>query len=340
MIKKALITGVTGQDGSYLSEFLLNKGYEVHGITDCVFETSIDRISHLIRTEGFNLHCIDTTNLASFTKLVESIKPDEIYNLAAQSHVDLSFDYPELTKNANAAGLLRVLEAVRVNQLGERCRIFNASSSDVFGKAKQVPQTEDTPFYPCSPYGVTALYSYHIVKEYRDHYNMYCCSGILYNHESERRGEDFVSRKITKAAARIAKGEEKCLYLGNLDSSRDWGYAKDYVECMWLMLQQEAPDDYIVASGVQHTVREFATLAFRYVGMDIQWEGEGENEVGIDSKTGNTVIAVSKDLYRPIDATNLCGDPSKALEKLAWYPSTSFEELVSKMVKHDILIRK
>ena len=338
MAKRALITGVTGQDGSYLAEFLLSKDYEVHGI---IRRSSVDyreRIAHLEGTPHFHLHYADMSDSMSLVKLVGQVQPDEIYNLAAQSHVQVSFDAPEFTADVDAVGVLRVLEAVRTNHLTQTCRIYQASTSELYGKVEEVPQNETTPFHPYSPYAVAKLYGYWIIKEYREAYGMFCCSGILFNHESERRGETFVTRKITLAAARIAQGMQDCLYLGNLDSLRDWGYAKDYVECMWLMLQQPKPEDFVIATGVQHTVREFATLAFRHVGIELRWEGKGIDEKGIDVKTGKVVVAVSPDFYRPTDVVNLLGDPSKAKRELGWNPqSTSFEQLVELMVKHDML---
>ena len=333
----ALITGVTGQDGSYLSEFLLAKGYEVHGI---IRRSSVDyreRIAHLEGQPHFHLHYADMGDSMSLVKLVGKVQPTEIYNLAAQSHVQVSFDAPAFTADVDAVGVLRILEAVRTNRLEKTCRIYQASTSELYGKVEEVPQNENTPFHPYSPYAVAKLYGYWIIKEYREAYDMYCCSGILFNHESERRGETFVTRKITLAASRIAQGKQDCLYLGNLDSLRDWGYAKDYVECMWLILQQEKPEDFVIATGVQHTVREFATLAFQYAGIELRWEGEGINEKGIDVKTGKTVVAVSEDFYRPTDVVNLWGDPTKAKSQLGWNPqTTSFEELVRIMVNHDM----
>ncbi len=337
MAKIALITGVTGQDGSYLSEFLLAKGYEVHGI---IRRSSVDyreRIAHLEGTPHFHLHYADMSDSMSLVKLVGQVQPDEIYNLAAQSHVQVSFDAPEFTADVDAVGVLRVLEAVRTNHLEKTCKIYQASTSELYGKVEEVPQSETTPFHPYSPYAVAKLYGYWIIKEYREAYNMFCCSGILFNHESERRGETFVTRKITLAAARIAQGLQECLYLGNLDSLRDWGYAKDYVECMWLILQNDKPEDFVIATGVQHSVREFATLAFHHAGIELRWEGEGINEKGIDVKSGKVVVAVSPDFYRPTDVVNLLGDPSKAKRELGWNPqSTSFEKLVELMVKHDM----
>ena len=333
----ALITGVTGQDGSYLSEFLLSKGYEVHGI---IRRSSVDfreRITHLEGKPNFHLHYADMGDSMSLVKVVGKVLPTEIYNLAAQSHVQVSFDSPEFTADVDATGVLRVLEAVRTNHLEKACRIYQASTSELYGKVEEVPQNENTPFHPYSPYAVAKLYGYWIVKEYREAYNMFCCSGILFNHESERRGETFVTRKITLAAARIAQGKQDCLFLGNLDSLRDWGYAKDYVECMWLILQHDKPEDFVIATGVQHTVREFATLAFKHAGIELAWEGEGVNEKGINIANGKTVVAVSEDFYRPTDVVNLWGDPSKAKEKLGWNPqTTSFEQLVQIMVENDM----
>ncbi len=335
--KIALITGVTGQDGSYLSEFLLDKGYEVHGI---IRRSSVDfreRIAHLEGTPNFHLHYADMGDSMSLVKLVDKVLPDEIYNLAAQSHVQVSFDAPEFTADVDAVGVLRVLEAVRTNHLEDTCRIYQASTSELYGKVESIPQNEDTPFHPYSPYAVAKLYGYWIVKEYREAYGMFCCSGILFNHESERRGETFVTRKITLAAARIAQGKQDKLYLGNLSSKRDWGYAKDYVECMWLMLQNHKPQDYVIATGVQHSVREFCYLAFKTVGIELEFKGEGINEKGYDTATGRCLVEVSEDFYRPTDVVNLLGDPSKAKRELGWDPArTSFEQLVDIMVKHDM----
>ena len=337
MKKVALITGVTGQDGSYLSEFLLAKGYEVHGI---IRRSSVDyreRIAHLEGKPNFHLHYGDLGDSMSLVKIVAKVQPTEIYNLAAQSHVQVSFDAPEFTADVDATGVLRVLEAVRANHLESSCRIYQASTSELYGKVEEVPQSEMTPFHPYSPYAVAKLYGYWIVKEYREAYNMFCCSGILFNHESERRGETFVTRKITLAAARIAQGKQEKLYLGNLSSLRDWGYAKDYVECMWLILQHETPEDFVIATGVQHSVREFTTLAFHYVGIELKWEGEGLNEKGIDQKTGRVLVEVSEDFYRPTDVVNLWGNPAKAKKELGWNPqTTSFEDLVRIMVESDM----
>ena len=340
--KVALITGVTGQDGSYLSEFVLEKDYEVHGI---IRRSSVDfreRIAHLEGKPHFHLHYADMSDSMSLVKLVGLVQPTEIYNLAAQSHVQVSFDAPEFTADVDAVGVLRVLEAVRTNHLEKTCKVYQASTSELYGKVEEVPQNENTPFHPYSPYAVAKLYGFWIVKEYREAYGMFCCSGILFNHESERRGETFVTRKITLAAARIAQGKQEKLYLGNLDSLRDWGYAKDYVECMWLILQHETPEDFVIATGVQHSVREFTDLAFRHVGIELKFEGEGINEKGICVKgpselVGKTLVEVSEDFYRPTDVVNLWGDPTKAKAKLGWNPAkTTFEQLVKLMVDHDM----
>ena len=336
-MRKALITGVTGQDGSYLSEFLLEKGYDVHGI---IRRSSVDyreRIAHLEGESHFHLHYGDLSDTSSLVKVIGAVKPDEIYNLAAQSHVQVSFDSPEFTANIDATGVLRVLEAVRITGLADTCRIYQASTSELYGKVEEIPQNEKTPFHPYSPYAVAKQYGFWIIKEYREAYNMFCCSGILFNHESERRGETFVTRKITLAAARIVQGKQDKLYLGNLNSLRDWGYAKDYVECMWLILQNDKPEDYVIATGEQHTVREFATLAFHFAGIELEWVGSDENEKGIDKATGRIIIEVSPDFYRPTDVVNLLGDPSKAKRELGWNPTkTSFKQLVEIMVKHDM----
>lgn len=337
MAKKALITGVTGQDGSYLAEFLLEKGYEVYGM---IRRSSVDfreRIAHLEGTPHFHLKFGDLGDSISLVKLIGEIRPDEIYNLAAQSHVQVSFDVPEYTADVVATGVLRVLEAVRVCGLEKTCRIYQASTSELYGKVEEVPQKETTPFHPYSPYAVAKQYGYWIVKEYREAYDMFCCSGILFNHESERRGETFVTRKITLAAARIAQGKQEKLYLGNLDSLRDWGYAKDYVECMWLILQHDTPEDFVIATGVQHSVREFATLAFHHAGIEVEWQGSGMEEKGINKANGKVIVEVSPDFYRPTDVVNLWGDPTKAKTELGWNPTkTSFEELVALMTKHDM----
>ena len=335
--KVALITGITGQDGSFLAEFLLEKGYDVHGT---IRRSSVDfreRIAHLEGKPNFHLHYADLGDSMSILQVVSKVQPTEIYNLAAQSHVQVSFDSPEFTANVDATGVLRVLEAVRLCGLKDTCRIYQASTSELYGKVEEVPQNENTPFHPYSPYAVAKLYGFWIVKEYREAYNMYCCSGILFNHESERRGETFVTRKITLAAARIAQGKQEKLYLGNLDSLRDWGYAKDYVECMWLILQHETPEDFVIATGVQHSVREFCYLAFKYAGIELEFKGEGINEKGYDKTTGKCLVEVSEDFYRPTDVVNLWGDPTKAKAKLGWNPSkTTFEELVKIMVDADM----
>ena len=336
-MKKALITGVTGQDGSYLAEFLLEKGYEVHGV---IRRSSVDfreRIAHLEGRERFHLHYGDLGDTSSIFQVVSVVRPDEIYNLAAQSHVQVSFDSPDFTADVDATGVLRVLEAVRLAGLAKTCRIYQASTSELYGKVEEVPQNENTPFHPYSPYAVAKQYGFWIVKEYREAYGMFACSGILFNHESERRGETFVTRKITLAAARIAQGKQEKLLLGNLDSLRDWGYAKDYVECMWLILQHETPEDFVIATGVQHSVREFAALAFKEAGIEVEFKGAGLDEKGFDKATGKVVIEVSPDFYRPTDVVNLWGDPSKAKRELGWNPQkTSFEELVALMVRHDM----
>ena len=333
----ALITGITGQDGSFLAEFLLEKGYEVHGT---IRRSSVDyreRIAHLEGTPNFHLHYADLGDSMSIMQIIGKIRPTEVYNLAAQSHVQVSFDAPEFTADVDATGVLRVLEAVRQSGLTETCKVYQASTSELYGKVEEVPQNENTPFHPYSPYAVAKLYGYWIVKEYREAYNMFCCSGILFNHESERRGETFVTRKITLAAARIAQGKQDKLYLGNLSSLRDWGYAKDYVECMWLILQNKTPEDFVIATGEQHSVREFCQLAFHYAGIELEFRGEGLEEKGIDKATGRVLVEVSEDFYRPTDVVNLWGDPTKARKELGWNPmKTSFEELVSIMMKHDM----
>ena len=341
-MKTALITGVTGQDGSFLAEFLLEKGYDVHGT---IRRSSVDyreRIAHLEGRPHFHLHYADLGDSMSIMQVVSKVRPDEIYNLAAQSHVQVSFDSPEFTADVDATGVLRVLEAVRLCGLAPTCRIYQASTSELYGKVEEVPQNENTPFHPYSPYAVAKLYGYWIVREYREAYNMFCCSGILFNHESERRGETFVTRKITLAAARIAQGKQEKLYLGNLSSLRDWGYAKDYVECMWLILQHSTPEDFVIATGVQHSVREFCYLAFRYTGIELKFEGEGADEKGIcvsgpENLVGKTLVEVSSDFYRPTDVVNLWGDPTKARAELGWDPArTSFEQLVRIMVDADM----
>ena len=333
----ALITGITGQDGSFLAEFLLEKGYEVHGT---IRRSSVDyreRIAHLEGTPNFHLHYADLGDSMSIMQIIGKIRPTEVYNLAAQSHVQVSFDAPEFTADVDATGVLRVLEAIRQSGLTETCKVYQASTSELYGKVEEVPQNENTQFHPYSPYAVAKLDGYWIVKEYREAYNMFCCSGILFNHESERRGETFVTRKITLAAARIAQGKQDKLYLGNLSSLRDWGYAKDYVECMWLILQNKTPEDFVIATGEQHSVREFCQLAFHYAGIELEFRGEGLEEKGIDKATGRVLVEVSEDFYRPTDVVNLWGDPTKARKELGWNPmKTSFEELVSIMMKHDM----
>ena len=335
-MKKALITGITGQDGSYLAEFLLEKGYEVHGIVRRASVSNTQRIDHLIRAGRITLHGGDMADSSSIIRIVSAVRPDEIYNLAAQSHVQVSFDAPEYAGDVDALGVLRILEAVHILGLEKTCRVYQASTSELFGKVEECPQRETTPFHPYSPYAVAKQYGYWIVKEYREAYGIYACNGILFNHESERRGENFVTRKITLAAARIACGLQEKLYLGNLDSLRDWGYAKDYVECMWLMLQQDEPDDFVIATGEQHSVREFTQLAFHYNGIELEWQGTGLEEKGIDKATGKILVEVSPDFFRPTDVVNLWGDPTKARTVLGWNPrKTSYEQLAKIMAEHD-----
>ena len=309
-MKKALVTGITGQDGSYLAEFLLEKGYEVHGITRRISISNTQRIDHLLAANKIKIHDGDLSDGNSIVRIINEVQPDEIYNLAAQSHVGNSFDVPIYTGDVDALGVLRILDAVHQLGLDKKTRIYQASTSELYGQVEEVPQNENTPFHPFSPYAVAKQYGFWMMREYRDAYGQFAANGILFNHESERRGETFVTRKITLAAARISQGLQECLYLGNLDSKRDWGYAKDYVECMWLILQQDEPDDYVIATGVQHTVREFATLAFKHVGIDIEWQGQGIDEKGIDKATGKVVVAVSPDFYRPTDVVDLWGDPT------------------------------
>lgn len=344
--KVALITGITGQDGSYLAEFLIEKGYEVHGLLRRSSSFNTGRIEHLYLDEWVrdmkqkrlvNLHWADMTDSSSLIRVISKTQPTEIYNLAAQSHVKVSFDVPEYTADTDAIGVLRLLEAVRICGLADKCRIYQASTSELFGKVVEVPQRETTPFYPRSPYSVAKLYGFWIMKNYRESYNMFCCNGILFNHESERRGENFVTRKITLAASRIAQGYPNKLYLGNLDARRDWGYAKDYVECMWLILQQNTPDDFVIATGEMHTVREFCTIAFNNVGISLRWEGEGVDEKGIDENTGKILVEVDPKFFRPAEVDQLLGDPTKAKKQLGWNPcKTSFEELVKIMTDHDM----
>ena len=366
-MKKALITGITGQDGSYLAEFLLEKGYEVHGLIRRSSISNTGRIDHLIRENKIVLHGGDLSDSSSLVRIIGEVRPDEIYNLGAQSHVQVSFEAPEYAGDVDALGVLRILEAVRIVGLTETCRIYQASTSELYGRVEEVPQNENTPFHPYSPYAVAKLYGYWIikeyrettpfppyspyavakqygfwiVKEYRDAYNMFAVNGILFNHESERRGENFVTRKITLAAGRIACGIQDKLYLGNLDSKRDWGYAKDYVECMWLMLQHDKPEDFVIATGVQHTVREFTTLAFHYAGIELEWQGSGIHEKGINKANGKMVVEVSEAFYRPTDVVDLWGDPQKARTVLGWNPQkTSYEELCRLMAEHDLKLAK
>jgi GDPmannose 4,6-dehydratase len=346
MKKTALITGITGQDGSYLAELLIEKGYEVHGTLRRSSSFNTARIEHLYFEEWVrdmrqqrlvNLHYADMTDSSSLIRIIQNIQPDEIYNLAAQSHVKVSFDVPEYTAETDAVGTLRLLEAVRILGLENKTRIYQASTSELFGLVQEIPQRETTPFYPRSPYGVAKLYGYWITKNYRESYGMFAVNGILFNHESERRGENFVSRKITLAAARIAQGLQDKLYLGNLDAKRDWGYAKDYVECMWLMLQHDEPEDFVIATGKMHSVKEFCTLAFAEAGIDLRWKGEGIEEKGIDKATGQVLVEVDPKYFRPAEVEQLLGDPSKAKKLLGWNPQkTSFEDLVKLMVKHDM----
>lgn len=344
--KKALITGITGQDGSYLAEFLLEKGYEVHGIIRRSSTFNTGRIEHLYFSEwvrdmrqerSIELHYGDLTDSSSLIRIIQLIQPDEIYNLAAQSHVKVSFDVPEYTAETDALGTLRILEAVRILGLEKKTKIYQASTSELFGKVQEIPQKETTPFYPRSPYGVAKQYAFWITKNYRESYQMFAVNGILFNHESERRGETFVTRKITLAAARITQGLQDKLYLGNLDAKRDWGYAKDYVECMWLMLQHHTPEDFVIATGEMHTVREFCTLAFKEAGISLKWEGKGVKERGVDTETGKVLIEVDPKYFRPTEVEQLLGDPTKAKTILGWNPrKTSFEELVSLMVQADL----
>ncbi len=344
-MKTALISGITGQDGSFLAEFLLQKGYEVHGILRRSSSFNTGRIEHLYFDEWvrdmkqkrtINLHYGDMTDSSSLIRIIQQVQPDEIYNLAAQSHVKVSFDVPEYTAEADAIGTLRMLEAVRILGMEKKTKIYQASTSELYGKVQEVPQSETTPFYPRSPYGVAKQYGFWITKNYRESYGMFAVNGILFNHESERRGETFVTRKITLAAARIAQGFQDKLYLGNLDARRDWGYAKDYVECMWLILQHDTPEDFVIATGEMHTVREFATLAFKEVGIELRWEGEGIEEKGIDVQTGKTLVEIDPKYFRPAEVEQLLGNPTKAKTLLGWNPrQTSFEELVKIMAAHD-----
>lgn len=337
MIKRALITGITGQDGSYLAEFLLDKGYEVHGLVRRSSVHGTERIDHLLADDLITLHDGDLSDSTSIVRVVSSVQPDEVYNLAAQSHVGVSFDAAEYTGDVDALGVLRILEAVHMLGLDKTCKIYQASTSELCGKVEEVPQNEDTPFHPFSPYAVAKQYGFWMVKEYRDAYGMFACNGILFNHESERRGENFVTRKITKAAARISLGLQDHLELGNLDSLRDWGYAKDYVECMWMILQHDVPDDFVIATGVQHSVREFVEWSFAHVGIELDWEGEGVDEKGYDRATGKMLVCVNPAFYRPTDVVDLWGDPTKAKTVLGWDPQkTTCEELCRIMVEHDL----
>ncbi|WP_102343385.1 GDP-mannose 4,6-dehydratase [Galactobacillus timonensis] len=335
-MKKAVITGITGQDGSYLAEFLLEKGYEVHGIVRRSSISNTGRIDSLIRQHRIILHDGDLTDGSGLIRIINEVRPDEIYNLAAQSDVHVSFDSSEYTGNVDALGVLRLLEAIRICGLTKTTRFYQASTSELFGKVEEVPQKETTPFHPYSPYAVAKLYGYWIVKEYREAYGMFACNGILFNHESERRGENFVTRKITLAAGRIAEGLQDHLELGNMDSRRDWGYAKDYVKCQWLILQQDQPDDYVIASGEQHTVQDFTDKAFRANGIELRWEGEGKDKKAYDAKTGKMLVCTNEKWYRPTDVVNLLGDPTKAKNRLGWNPQeTPYEELVRIMAEHD-----
>lgn len=336
-MKTALITGVTGQDGSYLAEFLLEKGYEVHGIERRLSSERHDRFENLKESKNFQLHYGDLSDSLSIMSIIGKVQPDEIYNLAAQSHVQVSFEVPEYTADVDAVGTLRILEAVHQLGLEKKCRIYQASTSELFGKVQEVPQSETTPFYPYSPYAVAKQYAFWIIKNYREAYDMFAVNGILFNHESERRGETFVTRKITLAASRIAKGLQEKLYLGNMDALRDWGYAKDYVQCMWLMLQHDKPEDFVIATGEQYSVREFCNIAFKHAGIELTWEGEGVNEKGINNATGEMLIEVDPRYFRPTDVETLLGDPTKAKTLLGWDPrQTSFEELVQIMMVHDL----
>ena len=335
MTKRALITGITGQDGSFLAELLLEKGYEVHGMIRRASLPNTDRIAHIL--DSITLHSGDLSDSSSIVRIMGIVRPDEVYNLAAQSHVQVSFDVPEYSGNVDALGVLRMLEAIRIIDMEKTCKFYQASTSELYGKVEEFPQRETTPFHPYSPYAIAKQYGYWMVKEYREAYGMFAVNGILFNHESERRGENFVTRKITRAAGRIACGLQDKLQLGNLDSRRDWGYAKDFVECMWLMLQHDCPDDFIIATGVQHTVREFTTLAFANDGIELEWMGKGLDEKGIDKKTGKIIVEINPMWFRPTDVDNLCGDSSKARCILKWNAQkTSYEELCAIMARHDL----
>jgi GDPmannose 4,6-dehydratase len=341
MKKKALVTGITGQDGAYLAELLLSKGYEVHGIRRRASLFNTDRIDHLYHdphSKGFDLtlHYGDLTDSSSLIRIVQQVQPDEIYNLAAQSHVAVSFEEPEYTANSDALGTLRLLEAIRIAGLEKRTRFYQASTSELYGLVQEIPQKETTPFWPRSPYAVAKMYAYWITVNYREAYGMYACNGILFNHESPVRGETFVTRKITRALARIKLGLQECLYLGNMNALRDWGHARDYVQMQWLMLQQETPEDFVIATGEQHSVREFVELAAKEIGIQVRWEGQGENEKGYDVQTGKCIVAVDPKYYRPAEVETLLGDPTKAKQKLGWVPTTSFQELVSEMMREDM----
>lgn len=334
-MKKALITGITGQDGSYLAELLLEKGYELHAIVRRSSTSNTWRINHIIENPNLHLHYADLSDSSSINLIVDKVKPNEVYNLAAQSHVRVSFDVPEYTGDVDGLGVIRLLEAIRKS--GIDCKFYQASTSELYGKVQEVPQSETTPFYPRSPYGVAKLYGFWIVKNYREAYNMFACNGILFNHESERRGENFVTRKITKTIANIINNKEDCLYIGNMDAKRDWGHAQDYVEGMWRMLQAEEPDDYVLATGETHTVRGFIEIAFNHVGIKIEWSGTGIDEIGTDSATGKVLVSIDPRYFRPSEVDLLLGDPSKAKEKLGWEPTTKFEELVKRMLDSDLL---
>ena len=341
MSHKALITGITGQDGSYLAEFLLEKGYEVHGITRRSSISNTARIDHLIEAGSITLHDGDLSDSSSLIRIISEVQPDEIYNLAAQSHVQVSFDAPEYSGDVDALGVLRILEAVRICGLAKKTKVYQASTSELFGKVEEVPQRETTPFHPYSPYAVAKQYGFCMVKEYREAYGMFAVNGILFNHESERRGENFVTRKITLAAGRIAEGLQDHLELGNMDSKRDWGYAKDYVECMWLIMQQEKPEDFVIATGEQHTVQDFTDKAFRANGIRLRWEGEGIDKKAYDTETGKLLVCTNPKWYRPTDVDNLWGDPAKARTVLGWNPQkTSYEQLVKIMAEHDRALAK
>ncbi len=338
-VKKALITGITGQDGSYLAELLLEKGYEVHGMIRRSSVPTTSRIDHIL--DRIHLHEGDLSDSSSICRIILKVRPDEIYNLAAQSHVQVSFEAAEYTGDVDALGVLRILEAVHTGGMDHTCRVYQASTSELYGKVEECPQNEKTPFHPYSPYAVAKQYGFWMIRQYREAYGVFACNGILFNHESERRGETFVTRKITRAAGRIAVGLQDHLELGNLDSLRDWGYAKDYVECMWLILQQDEPDDYVIATGVQHTVREFTTLAFQHVGIELEWKGQGRDEKGFDRKTGKMLVCVNPRWYRPTDVVNLLGDPSKARDKLGWNPrQTSLEQLCALMSEYDLKLAR